>query len=154
MSDRSGAARPARVLAAAALLAVALGGCGDALQGDRPSEVRVQRVITPGGERIVSYTAMFDDGIETYVDRHPQGDVDLITVERDGRDAVRLVREGAAVSLPADGPEASALDESWQRRFEAIDALVDVDRVPWSDAHGGLTPEALRVAPLQPAGGS
>jgi hypothetical protein len=133
-------------------------GCGDALQGDRPDEVRVQRVITRSGERVVSYTAMFRDGIETYVDVQPQGSVDLITVERDGREHARLVRDGAGVDLPADGPEATPIDEAWERRFAAIDGLVDVDRVPWSDGHAGLTPAELRgptpAAPLPPASGS
>ncbi len=120
-------------------------GCADALEGDRPSEVRVQRVITLTGERIVSYTAMFDDGVETYVDLQPQGSVDLITVERDGQQKLRLVREGASVELPADGPEAQAIDDSWERRFVAIDGLVNAGSVPWSDAHGGLTPAELRA---------
>ncbi|MEO1534008.1 MAG: hypothetical protein AAFS11_00415 [Planctomycetota bacterium] len=141
----------ARVLAPAALCVVLVGGCSDGLDGDRPSEVRVQRVITTGGDRIVSYTAMFDDGIETYVDVQPQGDVDLITVERDGQAHVRLVRDGADVRLPADGPEAEPLTEAWEQRFAAIDGLVSVDSVPWSDAHGGLTPAELRVAPLPEA---
>ncbi|MEM7623678.1 MAG: hypothetical protein AAF235_10810 [Planctomycetota bacterium] len=136
------------VLTAAALCVALVGGCGDALQGERPSEVRVQRVITTSGERIVSYTAMFDDGVETYVDLQPQGDVDLITVERDGQDKLRFVREGASVRLPADGPDAAPLDDAWERRFAAIDGLVSVDRVPWSDGHGGITPAELRVAPL------
>lgn len=155
MSDGADHAAWVRVLTPAALLLLVLGGCGDALQGDRPDEVRVQRVITLSGERVVSYTAMYDDGIETYVDVQPQGSVDLITVERDGRDHARLVREGAGVDLPADGPEATPIDEAWERRFVAIDGLVDVDRVPWSDGHAGLTPAELRGptpgAPLPPA---
>ena len=131
-----------------------LGGCDDALRGDRPGEVRVQRVITIGGERVVSYTAMFDDGIETYVDVQPQGSVDLITVERDGREHLRLVRDGADVDLPADGPEPASIDEAWERRFAAIDGLVDADRVPWSDGHAGLTPAELRgpVPSVDPGG--
>ncbi|MEL6797755.1 MAG: hypothetical protein AAFO89_13155 [Planctomycetota bacterium] len=131
------------MLTPAALCVVLVGGCGDALQGDRPSEVRVQRVITTSGERIVSYTAMFDDGIETYIDIQPQGSVDLITVERDGQDHVRVVRDGSEVALPADGPEPTALDETWEARFEAIDGLVSVGSVPWSDGHAGLTPSGL-----------
>lgn len=146
-------ARCARVLTPAALCVVFLGGCGDALQGDRPSEVRVQRVITMSGERVVSYTAMFDDGVETYIDLQPQGSVDLITVERDGQDKLRLVREGASVNLPADGPEAVPLDDAWEARFAAIDGLVSVGSVPWSDGHGGITPAELRVQPVAPAEG-
>ncbi|MEO1716324.1 MAG: hypothetical protein AAFR76_04360 [Planctomycetota bacterium] len=132
-----------RVLMLAALSAVLVGGCGDALEGDRPSEVRVQRVITPNAGRVVSYTAMFDDGIETYVDIQPQGSVDLITVERDGQDELRLVRAGADVALPADGPEPIVIDQAWESRFRAIDGLVSVGSVPWSDGHGGLTPSGV-----------
>lgn len=148
--NRPGVLR-AGVFVPAALVVLVLGGCGGALEGDRPSEVRVQRVITMSGERIVSYTAMFDDGVETYVDLQPQGSVDLVTVERDGQGKRRLVRAGASVDLPADGPAAEALDEAWERRFAAIDGLVSVDRVPWSDAHAGITPAALGVRPAQPA---
>ncbi|MEM8756534.1 MAG: hypothetical protein AAGF47_01975 [Planctomycetota bacterium] len=130
---------PVAILLVSAMLA----GCGDAFDGDRPTEVRVQRILTAAGDRIVSYTAMYDDGIETYLDYGPDGVADLITVERDGANngaELRLVRDGAGAAMPADGPEPAPVDEFWQARFRAVDALVDEGRVPWSDSHGLLTP--------------
>ena len=126
-----------------------MAGCDDPLAGDRPTEVRVQRIITQGGERVISYTAMYDDGVETYIDRAPAGDPDMITVERESvSDGVllTLVREGADIDLPADGPAPSPIDAGWLARFHAIDRLVDTDRVPWSDAHGLLTPQQIEAA--------
>ncbi|MEO1583492.1 MAG: hypothetical protein AAFR96_02835 [Planctomycetota bacterium] len=132
---------------AAALIASALlmAGCSDPLEGGRPTEVRVQRIITLSGERIVSYTALYDDGVETYVDRSPIGSADLITVERDGGPKRVLVRDASGQAMPADGPDAEPIDAEWDARFAAIDRLVDADRVPWSDAHGGFTPASAGV---------
>jgi hypothetical protein len=119
------------------------GADGARAGGDRPEEVFVQRVISAEGARIVSFTAMYPDGIETYVDLQPHGTVDLVSVQRDGQwqgQQRRFVREGAGVALPADGPAAEPLDESWQRRFGQIASMVDAERVPWSDGHTGLSP--------------
>ncbi|MEM9167916.1 MAG: hypothetical protein AAGB48_12935 [Planctomycetota bacterium] len=128
------------------LAAGTLVGCGDTLEGDRPTEVRVQRIITLDGTRTVSYTAMFDDGIETYIDRAPLGDVDLITIERDGAGGLRkLVADAQNAAMPADGPEPEPIDDAWRARFRAIDALVDEGRVPWSDAHGLASPNELNA---------
>ena len=119
---------------------VVLSGC-DAGMADKPTTVDVSRIITQSGDRVVSYTAMYDDGIETYIDFAPQGDVDMITVERevtgDGS-MLRLVRDGfTPKSLPADGPEAQPITGEWTNRFVQIGKLVDVELVPWSDAHSG-----------------
>ncbi len=129
----------------AIILAVGLlAGCDGGL-ADNPTRVHVTRVITQAGDRVVSYTAMYDDGIETYIDFNPQGDVDMITVERESaRDGsmFRLVREGfTPKGEPADGPKAEAITEEWAKRFTQIDRLVDVDLVQWSDAHGIMTPD-------------
>ncbi|MGP1273082.1 MAG: hypothetical protein ACTS22_07095 [Phycisphaerales bacterium] len=141
--------RSTRRLGIVALAIPLAAGCDDPLAGDRPNEVRVQRIITLSGERIVSYTAFYDDGLETYIDLAPAGDPDMITVERetieDGS-LITIVRAGAPVDLPADGPAPLDLDEHWRARFEAIDAMVDADRVPWSDAHGVLTPQQIERA--------
>jgi hypothetical protein len=103
----------------------------------------VQRIIALDGTRVVSYTAMYADGIETYVDLAPAGSVDLVTVERDGADggtARRLVRAGVSIEEPADGPAGEPLTAAWEDRFALIAGLVDAELVPWSDAHGLVTP--------------
>jgi len=117
-----------------------LAGC-DAGLADKPTTVHVSRIVTMSGDRVVSYTAMYDDGIETYIDFAPQGDVDMITVERESTgdgSMLRLVRDGfTPKSLPADGPEAQPITGEWASRFVQIGELVDVELVPWSDAHSG-----------------
>jgi hypothetical protein len=129
-----------------------LAGCDSGL-ADKPTRVHVSRVITQAGDRVVSYTAMYDDGIETYIDYDPQGDVDMITVERESKSdgsMLRLVRDGfTPKSEPANGPKAEAITDDWAKRFVQIDKLVDVDLVQWSDAHGAMTPDQLE----QPGGG-
>ena len=54
---------PAVILFAALLL----GGCEESFE--KPTEVRVARTINRDGSRVISYTAMYDDGIETYIRR-------------------------------------------------------------------------------------
>lgn len=103
----------------------------------------MQRIIALDGSRVVSYTAMYADGIETYVDLSPAGSVDLVTVEREGIEggaARRFVRAGVSVAEPADGPAGEPLTGAWEERFALIVGLVDAERVPWSDAHGLVTP--------------
>lgn len=124
------------------VLTLCLTGCGE--RSDQPTEVRVSRAITRSGDRIVSYTAMYDDGIETYIDYQPHGEVDLITVERESESEgslLTLVRDGFELkSPPEQGSVTQPITVAWNDRFNHIDNLVDVELVPWSDAHGILTP--------------
>lgn len=124
------------------VLTLCLTGCGES--PDQPTEVRVSRAITRSGDRIVSYTAMYDDGIETYIDYQPHGEVDLITVERESESEgslLTLVRDGFELkSPPEQGSVTQPITDAWNDRFNHIDRLVDVELVPWSDAHGILTP--------------
>lgn len=132
----------ARLLLTLFAIALCVTGCGEGF--DKPSEVKVSRAITRSGDRIISYTAMYDDGIETYIDYTPHGEVDLITVERESESEgalLTLVRDGFELkSPPAQGSTKGAITEAWSNRFRYIDGLVDVDLVPWSDAHGLMTP--------------
>lgn len=133
-------------VAAIPLCVLVLSGCAESIE--KPTEVRVSRVITRAGERVITYTAMYDDGIETYIDLDPHGEVDLITVERDSTgDLVHVVREGVESGAGITTP----LTPEWERRFAHIDALVDVNLVPWSDAHGLMTPDEFDRLP-QPGG--
>ena len=120
---------------------------------DKPTRVHVSRIITQTGDRVISYTAMYDDGIETYIDYAPHGDADMITVERDSANdgsMLRLVREGfTPKGIPADGPRPEAITQEWADRFGKVDSLVDVELVQWSDANGMMTPDQLE----QPGGG-
>lgn len=132
----------ARLLLPALAAALCLTGCGEGYE--KPSEVKVSRAITVSGDRIISYSAMYDDGIETYIDYQPHGEVDLITVERESESdgvLLTLVRDGFELkSPPAQGSTREAISKAWSSRFRYIDGLVDVDLVPWSDAHGMMTP--------------
>ncbi len=121
-------------------LTLALAGCGESFE--KPDKVHVSRVLTTAGDRIVTYTAMYDDGIETYIDFEPQGDADMITVERDSTGGVtHYVRDGFETrAVEADVGEHAVLTPEWQKRFKQIDSLVNVELVPWSDAHGLMTP--------------
>ncbi|MCA9271424.1 MAG: hypothetical protein KDA31_00105 [Phycisphaerales bacterium] len=129
-----------RQLTAITLLLACLTGCGEPYE--KPTQVRVSRVITAAGDRVVTYTAMYDDGIETYIDFDPQGDVDMITVERDSvGDLTHYVRKGFETrATENDAAEHTELTPEWQKRFEYIDSLGDVDLVPWDDGHGMMTP--------------
>ena len=117
-----------------------LTGCGEPYE--KPTQVYVSRVITNAGDRVVTYTAMYDDGIETYIDFDPQGDVDMITVERDSLgEMTHYVRQGFETrATQSDVAEHAELTPEWQKRFEYIDSLGDVNRVPWDDGHGMMTP--------------
>ncbi|GAB5497259.1 MAG: hypothetical protein Phyf2KO_23390 [Phycisphaerales bacterium] len=132
----------ARLLVTPIVLARCLTGCSEGY--DKPSEVKVSRAITRSGDRIISYTAMYDDGIETYIDYPPHGEVDLITVERESESEgalLTLVRDGFELkSPPVQGSTSESISEAWTSRFGYIDGLVDVELVPWSDAHGTMTP--------------
>ena len=136
----SGPTTSVRFSAVILLLALTLAGCGESFE--KPTTVHVSRVLTTAGDRIVTYTAMYDDGIETYIDFEPQGDVDMITVERDAvGELTHYVREGFETrAVEADIGEHAALTPEWQKRFEQVDSLVNVELVPWSDAHGLMTP--------------
>ncbi|RNC82672.1 MAG: hypothetical protein ED559_13120 [Phycisphaera sp.] len=132
----------ARLFVTSFAIALCVTGCSEGY--DKPSEVKVSRAITRSGDRIISYTAMYDDGIETYIDYPPHGEVDLITVERESESEgalLTLVRDGFELkSPPAQGSTSEAISDAWSSRFRYIDGLVDVDLVPWSDAHGIMTP--------------
>lgn len=132
--------RPIAVILLVGLPVVSLGGCGESYE--KPTQVRVSRVITTAGDRVVTYTAMYDDGIETYIDFEPQGDVDMITVERDSLgDMTHYVRTGFETQATKnDAAEHAELTQEWQERFEYIDSLGDVSLVPWDDGHGMMTP--------------
>ncbi len=129
-----------RFISTILISALTLVGCGEAYE--RPTQVHVSRVITTAGHRVVTYTAMYDDGIETYIDFAPQGDADIITVERESvGELTHFVRDG----FESPGTESNTalqqpLTPEWQKRFEYIDSLGDVDQAPWSDAHGLMTP--------------
>lgn len=122
------------------LLLACLTGCGEPYE--KPTQVRVSRVITTSGERVVTYTALYDDGIETYIDVEPQGDVDMITVERESLgELAHYVRKGYEVATTeSDTAKPAELTSEWQKRFEYIDSLGDVERAPWDDGHGMMTP--------------
>ena len=122
------------------LALVGLTGCSESFE--KPTRVHVSRVITAAGDRIVTYTAMYDDGIETYIDAEPQGDVDMITVERESLgELTHYVREGfESKATQNDILAHEVLTDEWLGRFARVENLVDVDLVPWSDAHGVMTP--------------
>lgn len=133
---------PAVILFAALLL----GGCEESFE--KPTEVRVARTINRDGSRVISYTAMYDDGIETYIDAQPHGSVDFITAQRTS------INEGELLFMGTENTEATYGDEpidiaqltgEWSSKFEKIDALVNVDEVPWSDPHTGMTPAELKA---------
>lgn len=126
------------------LAALTLTACGERFE--KPTQVHVSRVITRAGDRVVTYTAMYDDGIETYIDYAPQGDADMITVERDAEgEVLQMVREGFTTrAIEADARQHPPITPEWQRRFAYIDSLGDVNRAPWSDAHGLMTPDEFQ----------
>lgn len=132
--------RPAAILA----LLLVLPGCGERGR-DRPTQVIVSRVITRAGDRVITYTAMYDDGIETYIDFAPHGDADMITVERESSgERIQMVREGFTARVVTEHAGTLApITPEWQERFEYIDSLGDVGLAPWSDAHGLMTPGEL-----------
>lgn len=128
-------------LGLAALLTVLLAGCGQSGQSaEKPDSVRVTRFITPSGDRIVSYQAFYDDGVVTYHDYEPFGDVDLVSSERGDRSLTLLVRDGFEPrALPVEGPGVGPIDEPARAAFATIARGVDVSTIPWtSNAHGDM----------------
>jgi len=133
-----------------AILVLSIAACGEPF--DKPTQVHVSRVITREGDRVITYTAMYDDGIETYIDVEPHGDPDIITVERESLgELTHYERAGYELeSTETDSAPHAALTPEWEERFAFVARLVDPDVVPWSDAHGLMTPAELQQ--LTPGG--
>lgn len=127
-----------------AILVLSLAACGEPF--DKPTQVHVSRVITREGDRVITYTAMYDDGIETYIDVEPHGDPDIITVERESLgELTHFERAGYEIESTETGSAThAALTTEWEERFAFVARLVDTELVPWSDAHGLMTPAELQ----------
>ncbi len=101
-----------------------------------------------------SPTAMYDDGIETYIDFEPQGDVDMITVR------ARFARRRHALRALGFETEATGNDAAEHAEAHSKVAgtlrvhrqLGDVSLVPRDDGHG-MTPatssRCVRSRPLR-----
>lgn len=134
-----------------AILVLALASCGQDAY-DKPTQVHVSRVITREGDRVITYSAMYDDGIETYIDIEPHGDPDIVTVERDSLgELTHYERQGRELlTTDTDSGTHATLTPEWESRFRVIARLVDPELVPWSDAHALMTPAELQQ--LNPTG--